>query len=71
MSSRLVIKKDGTINNFIPGSIASFFFKQKTRAFTEIRGCLFILQKFENLFRQHVRSRFSLISILHTRSSVL
>lgn len=54
--SSILVKKDGTINNLIPVSIASFFFKRKKRAFTEIRGCLFSLYKFEFLFRQHVRS---------------
>lgn len=54
--SSILVKKDGTINNLIPVSIASFFFKRKNRAFTEIRGCLFSLYKFEFLFRQHVRS---------------
>lgn len=54
--SSILVKKDGTINNLIPVSIAFFFFKRKKRAFTEIRGCLFSLYKFEFLFRQHVRS---------------
>lgn len=57
--SSILVKKDRTINNLIPVSIASFFFqtkKKKKRAFTEIRGCLFSLYKFEFLFRQHDRS---------------
>lgn len=71
--SSILVKKDRTINNLIPVSIASFFFSNKKKKNGRLQKSVDVYLVYINLSfsSDNTIVHFSLISVFRTRSSVL